>query len=117
MKGINLIEEFNSDVIRKKYEIFITEKFDMFVMTELNFNDKGVFVTQNNVQFELRTIIMIKNNTEQKQSNKWFGIVYYIHGGKHSSCWKQQQKYDFVLQNRNLTFYDVPKLDDQVSVL
>ena len=63
MKGKNFIDKFNSNVIRKTNEIFFATKFDMFIMIEVNFNDKGIFVTQKNVDFELRIILMITNHT------------------------------------------------------
>ena len=46
------------------------------------FEQEGCFSTKN-ADIELRTIIMITNNTDQKQSKKWYGIMYYIHGGQH----------------------------------
>ena len=83
----------------------------MLVISELYFNEKGIFVTQDNAYFKLRTFLTVKNNNCEQQSNKWDEVMYCIHEGKHSSWWKQQQKDDFALKNHNFTLYDVPKLD------
>ena len=43
MNCLTFSEIFDSDLIHKTYEIIIVTKFDMFVMTWVNLNEKGVF--------------------------------------------------------------------------
>ena len=53
----------------------------MFDIQEVHFNEKVILITQNDVDFELRTILVIKNHSDQKQSNEWDVAVYFRHGG------------------------------------
>ena len=66
-KCLTLVENFDSDVMNETREISIVIKFDMFDMPEVNFNDRGLFITQKNVDFELITIIKVTNHTEPQQ--------------------------------------------------
>ena len=53
--------------MREALKISIVIKFDIFDMPEVNFNDRGLFITQKIVDFELITIIKVTNHTEPQQ--------------------------------------------------
>ena len=46
MNCLNFNDEFDSDVIEKTHEIVIAAKFDRFYITELYFNERGIFHTK-----------------------------------------------------------------------